>query len=71
MTLSAHGLMMLVIQLVIGGLILWLIWWFVNYVGPPEPIKKVCLVLIALFALIWLVNILMSLAGHPLVNWTG
>lgn len=68
MTLSAHMLIMLLVQLVIGGLILYLCFWFVNYIAPPEPVKKVALVIIALFAFLWLVNLLLTLGGHPFIN---
>lgn len=70
MTLSAHLLLSILIQLVIGGVILWLLWWFISYVNPPEPIKKVAQVLIALVAVVWLINLLLSLAGHPFITFS-
>ena len=69
MTLSVSLLLTVLIELVIGGLILWLCWWFIGYIGLPEPVKKVAMVLIGLVALVWLVNVLMTLAGHPFVNF--
>ena len=39
MVLSIHMLLMVVIQIVIAGVILWLNWWLINYINPPEPFK--------------------------------
>jgi hypothetical protein len=67
--ISGQALLSLLITLVIGGLIFWLIWWFLGYVGIPEPFNKVARVLVGLFALIFLINILLSFTGHPLFRW--
>lgn len=56
-----------VITLVIAGLIFWLLWWFVGYVGLPEPFNKVARVVIALVAVLFLLNILLGMLGHPVV----
>ena len=57
------------ITLVVVGLICWLVWWFISYVGLPEPFAKVARVLVALVALIFLINFLLGLTGHPLIKW--
>ena len=57
------------VTLVIVGLIFWLVWWFVGYVGLPEPFNKVVRVLVGLCALVFLINILLSLTGTPLFRW--
>lgn len=68
MTLSF--LLSLLVTLVIAGLVFWLIWWFVGYVGLPEPFNKVARVLIGLFALIFLLSILIGGPAHPILgNW--
>jgi hypothetical protein len=67
--ISGQALLSLLITLVIGGLIFWLIWWFLGYVGIPEPFNKVARVLVGSFALIFLINILLSFTGHPLFRW--
>jgi len=53
----------LLIQLVILGLIFWVIWWFIGYVGIPEPFNKVLRVVVGLVALILVINILLGLTG--------
>jgi uncharacterized BrkB/YihY/UPF0761 family membrane protein len=70
-TFNASILLMLLIELVIGGLIIYVLFWFINYVAPPEPVKKVALVILALAVVMWLVNILMGLGGHAFIRWTN
>ncbi len=67
--ISAGAVLHIIIQLVLAGVIFWLIWWFIGYVGIPEPFNKVIRVLIGLFVLIFLINLLLSLGGHPLFRW--
>lgn len=56
------------IYVVVAGLIFWLIWWLVDYIGLPEPFNKVVKVIIAVAAVLFLVNILLGFTGHPLVT---
>lgn len=58
----------LLIQLVVLGLIFWVIWWFIGYVGIPEPFNKVLRVVIGLVVLIVIINVLLGLTGTSLLN---
>jgi hypothetical protein len=66
---SGSTLLHLLLILVIVGLIFWLVWWFLGYIGLPEPFNKVARVLVGLVALIFLINFLLGFTGHPLVRW--
>ena len=66
--LSLGGLMPLLIEIIIAGLIFYLLWWFIGYVGIPEPFNKVARVVIALVALIYLINLLLSLSGQGFIT---
>lgn len=66
--LSLDGLLSFVIYLVIVGLIFWCIWWFLGYVGVPEPFNKVIRVVIGLVALIIVINLLLGLIGSPMFS---
>jgi hypothetical protein len=66
--IASSTLVSLLIALVIAGLIFWLVWWFIGYVGLPEPFNKVARVVIGLVALVFLINILLSLNGTPLIR---
>ena len=67
--ITGSSLLSLLITLVIAGLICWLLWWFIGYVGLPEPFNKVARVLVGLVALIFLINVLMGLVGKPFIVW--
>ena len=64
--MDINTLLSFVIYLVVVGLIFWCIWWFIGYVGVPEPFNKVIRVVMGLVALIIVVGLLLSLVGHPL-----
>lgn len=64
-SVSVEGLISLVIYVVIIGLIFWCVWWFIGYVGVPEPFNKVIRVVLGLIALLVVVSILLSLIGRP------
>lgn len=54
----------LIIQIVVVGLIAWLLIWAIGAIGIPEPFNKVVRVLIIVFSVLYLLNILLSLGGH-------
>lgn len=66
--IAGSTLLTLLVTLVIAGLIFWLIWWFIDYVGIPEPFNKVARVIVGLAALVFLIDLLMGLNGHPLIR---
>jgi hypothetical protein len=68
-TINGQDALNLVIQLVICGVIFSLIWWFVTWVGIPEPFLKVIKIVLGLVVLIFLINLLMSFSGHPMIKW--
>lgn len=67
--ISGAVMISILINLVIVGLIFWLVWWFIGYVGVPEPFNKVLRVIVALFALVFLINLLLGLTGTPLFKY--
>jgi len=67
--ISGEALIQAVIWIVIAGVIWWLLNWLIGYAGIPEPFAKVARVILAVVAVLILINALLSLAGHPLVAW--
>lgn len=65
-TASLDGLVQLVVYLVVIGLVLWLLFWFIGYAGIPEPFNKVARVLIGLVAVLILISLLLGFIGHPI-----
>jgi hypothetical protein len=60
---SVEGLISLIVWLIIVGLIFWLLWWFIGYIGLPEPFNKVARVLIGLVAFLILIYLLLGILG--------
>jgi hypothetical protein len=67
--ISGSVLLSAFVTLVVVGIICWLCWWFISYIGLPAPFNKVARVLIALVAVIFLINFLLGLTGTPLIRW--
>ena len=67
--IAGSALMSLLIQLIIGGLILYVIWWGLSKIGLPEPFNKIAMVIVVLVTVVFLINILMGLGGRPLISW--
>lgn len=57
---NVDSLVHALIYVVIIGLIFFVVWWFIGYVGIPEPFNKVVRVIIGLVALIVLVTFLLK-----------
>ena len=58
---DGHDLLRLLVHIVVIGLVFWLLWWFIGYVRIPEPFNKVARVLLGLFAVLFLIGILLSI----------
>ena len=56
--MSLESLVRPLIQLVAAGLVVWLLIWFVGWVGLPEPFNKVAKVIIGLAAVVFLIKFL-------------
>lgn len=67
--ITAQSLVSLLVQVIVVALICWLLWWLVAYIGLPEPFNKIARVVIAIIAVLFLINALLSLAGKPFITW--
>jgi hypothetical protein len=67
--IHGSGLLNVALELIVGGLIFYVLWWGLGKIAPPEPINKILTVLLVLVIVIWLINILMGFTGHPLFAW--
>jgi len=56
MTAGAHGLLELVIYLLLGGLVIYLVYWIVGMLTLPAPVKTVILIIVAVVVLLWLLS---------------
>jgi hypothetical protein len=68
-TISTSELIQAVVWIVVMGVIFGLLWWFIGYAAIPAPFDKVARVLVALVALLLVINVLLGIAGTPLFNF--
>jgi uncharacterized membrane protein len=61
--ISLNGLVRIVIYCIVAGLIFWLLFWLISYCGLPEPFNKVARVILAVFAVLVVIGILLSLVS--------
>lgn len=64
--ISGDNVVKSLIWVVVGGIIFWLLWWLINYIKLPEPFMKVAQVILALSGVLFLINIILNLVGHPI-----
>lgn len=67
--ISGQALLSLVIQLVVAGLIFYLLLWLIGFVGLPDPFARVAKVILAVVAVIFVINLLLSLTGSAFIQW--
>ena len=67
--ISGEGLVSALIYLICLAVCFWLIWFLIDYCAVPEPFNKVLRVIVMIAAVVVLINVMMSIAGHPLISW--
>ena len=65
--ISVTGLLQSVVILLVVGLLYYLLSWAVGKIDPPEPIRKVCDVLLVVLVVVVVIAVLLPLAGGPRV----
>jgi hypothetical protein len=63
MDISVGSLFSLIIVLLVVGLLVWLAFYILANLGPPEPIATVIKVIVVVIAVLVLIAILLNLAG--------
>jgi len=66
--ISGNQLLHAVVWVIIAGVIFWLVNWLITYVGIPEPFNKVAKVIVAIVAVVFLVNALLTIVGKPFIT---
>lgn len=69
LAITGESLLTFVIWIVIAGIIYWLLTWLIDKVAIPEPFSKVAKVVIAVVAVIFLINALLGLVGKAFIAW--
>ena len=69
LAISGSALISLVIWLIVIGLIVWLLFWLLSYIGIPEPFNKITRAIIAIVAVVLLINVLLGLTGNAFIEF--
>lgn len=67
--LSGDSVIHSLLYIIVIGIVFYLLFWLIGYVGLPEPFNKVARVILGVAAVIILINVLLSMVGHPLFTW--
>lgn len=54
---TLSGLITFVIELVLAGLVIYAIYWFIGILALPQPLKNVVVAIVAIIALLWLLGV--------------
>ncbi len=61
--ISLSGAVSVIVTLVVAGLIFWMLWFLLDYVGLPQPFNKVARVVLMLLAVLVVIGVLLQLVG--------
>lgn len=67
--ISGSALISSLVWVLCMGLVFWLLLWLLSYLAPPEPFMKIGKALLAIVAVIFLINLIMGIAGHPFITY--
>ncbi len=62
-SISGDKMVDAVVWLVVIGLICWLLWWLITFIGIPEPFSKIAKALVAVVAVVLIIRMLLSFTG--------
>jgi len=66
--ISGSEIVNFVVWLIVAGIIFFLLNWLIDYVKVAEPFNKVLKIIIAVAAVLVIINALLALTGNPVVK---
>lgn len=66
--ISGSEIVNFVVWLIVAGIIFFLLNWLIDYVKVAEPFNKVLKIIIAVAAVLVIINALLALTGNPIVR---
>ena len=67
--ISGSAVINTLLYVIVLGVIFWLLYWLISYLSPPQPFNKIARVILAIAAVIVIINVLLGLVGHPIIRW--
>lgn len=62
-------LVTLLITVIVFALVCYILFWALGYLGAPEPVRKVLVVIVVLIAVIWLLGYFMPGTLNRPLHW--
>jgi hypothetical protein len=69
LAINGSAVVTVFITIIVVALICWLVWWLIGYMGLPQPFDKVLRVIVAVVAVIFLINAILTLVGASFIHW--
>lgn len=66
--ISGSEIVNFVVWIIVAGIIFFLLNWLIDYAKTPEPFNRVLKVVIAVVAVLVIINALLALTGNPIVR---
>jgi hypothetical protein len=67
--ISGRSIVTAVVWVVVAGIIWWLLNWLLDYCKVPEPFNRVGKVILAILAVLVLINAILIVVGRPFITW--
>jgi SNF family Na+-dependent transporter len=67
--LEGNDIVRAIVWVVVAGVVFWLLTWLIDYAGLKEPFNRVAKIMLAILAVVFLINIIMMVMGRPFIRW--
>jgi hypothetical protein len=67
--ISGEAVVSALLTLAVFAIIFAVLWWFLQKFAPPEPFNMVLQFILALLAVVVVINALLSIVGKPFIVW--
>jgi len=69
--MAIQGLVQLIIYLLLGGIVVYIVYWIVGMLTLPQPVKTAICLLVALLVLLWLLATMGVIPKTFLLSYYG
>lgn len=63
------GFIAALVWIIIAALFFFIGKWAIGYIGVEEPFLKICKVVLVIGVIVFLLNAVFVLVGHPFISW--
>lgn len=67
--IEGTDLVRVILEVIAIGAVCGLLWWLVRFLKIPAPFDRVAVGIIAVFGVLFLINVIFYVMGHPFIHW--